>query len=194
MNDWKCRRCGLSGHKQYECTSASSEFDEDDEYMKSFKDTDFHKHDKGEKSDESGESDDDTKSQDDDQEHSQDATQPPVNTEVRETTDTYVEQSQSILGVQETVSSENVPSQTKTTKTRSKSENRKQENIKQFFNPKRSEKGSSQENIGTPKQPKSRQIEKSPVTPTETLHDATANGTAKKAKKRKIVNLMYLFI
>ncbi|CAC5368335.1 unnamed protein product [Mytilus coruscus] len=113
--------------------------------------------------------------------YSQRSTKPLLSTEDRSRSDSDTEHSQLILGTQESKSSGNE----KVKNVRSVD---RRPGISRYLTTKPSHDQNNTTNR-TPKQSKTRtqNIEKSPVTPTENLHDVTRDEAAKKPKKETLI-------
>ncbi|CAG2252624.1 PLG [Mytilus edulis] len=205
QNDWKCRSCGESGHRQNECTSDLSSNHDHEQENSSVHDEDQNDHCEAYAEPQSEENED------------PEATQSPVDiVEAIPTTsiETELQQSQSILTGIVTNNSEllddipnlkaarpkviparrenNKPANTANKSNGIPNKNSEQQQITKFTT---TQSSSQRQNHDTPvKATTSSGLEKSPVTPTEKLHDGATNNTQtskcrnkchKKAKCRK---------
>ncbi|CAC5374200.1 unnamed protein product [Mytilus coruscus] len=189
QNEWKCRSCGESGHRQNEC-DLSSNHDHEQESSS------VHDEDQYEQCE--------TNAQPQAEEDSE-ATQPPVDTIPNTATlttciESELQQSQSILTEIVTNNSElhNIIPQA----ARPKIKPARRENNKPVHTPSKSsgipnkssdqqhitkfttiQSSSQRQNHGTPVKPTtSSELEKSPVTHTEKLHDGASNNSTKRSK------------
>ncbi|VDI69479.1 Hypothetical predicted protein [Mytilus galloprovincialis] len=179
-NGWKCKKCGQFGHKQFkwaENMNSDSEVNDDCDEMNNT----FNKENHDDDDDDDDESNDYCTSENNqslEEENSQNIPKPSMSIEERKKTDNNPEQPQSILDTQSVLSrKQQTPKNNKNTDHK--------ESITRYFSIKDRDQDSTNNTNDTPKQLRNKNpnVEKSPVTPTENLHDATR--IAKKPKKKR---------
>ncbi|CAG2210951.1 unnamed protein product [Mytilus edulis] len=181
-NGWKCKKCGQFGHKQFECTenmNSDSEVNDDGDEMNNT----FNKENHDDDDDDDDESNDDCTGENNqslEEGNSQNITKPSMSIEESKKTDNNPEQSQSILETQSVLSKKQQGQTPKNNKNTGH-----KESITRYLSTKGRDQDSTNNINDTPKQLRNKNpnVEKSPVTPTENLHDATRD--AKKPKKRR---------
>ncbi|CAG2200037.1 unnamed protein product [Mytilus edulis] len=187
-NGWKCKKCGQLGHRQYECEEHSDvEVEEEgNTYMTNMESVCnpdiFHESENDVQTNQQTE-DNDESFQDSDVD-SKCTTKPLLNTKGRSRSESDTEHSHLNLGTQESKSAGKDNSQQHKEKHKINKSVDRRPGISRYLTTRPSHDQSDTTN-STPKQSKTKNIEKSPVTPTENLHDATRDEAAKKPKKRR---------
>ncbi|XP_063416450.1 protein SREK1IP1-like [Mytilus trossulus] len=189
-NGWKCKKCGQLGHRQYECEEHSDvEVEEEgNTYMTNMESVCnpdiFHESENDVQTNQQTE-DNDESVQDSDVD-SKCTTKPLLNTKGRSWSESDTEHSHLNLGAQESKSTGKDNSQQHKEKHKINKSVDRRPGISRYLTARPSHDQSDTTN-SIPKQSKTKNIEKSPVTPTENLHDATRDEAAKKPKKETLI-------